>query len=134
MSEKLKNGDLKANPSKNNLLNVRLDVCKCGKTVCDYTVEVTAAVAGIFLGQAFNGMELALPAASYAVTAAGAATLKKDLLVLLDGVVQSVAVTLQANGADPDSLLIVIAGSLVAMGSINGTADFVKTNCKAASA
>ncbi len=131
----LKNIDFKANPeaSSNNAISVRADVCKCGKTKCDYTAQVTAAVTAVNLDGDYDGDKVYLPAASYAVSGPGATALKLALQAQLEGMVDNISTDIVVTYTDTttDTLDVTITNSLLEFKTLNAVA-FTKSNCEAA--
>lgn len=126
---KKQNADFRANPSASEgSLKVRADVCKCGATKCDYTATVTAAITAVNLAGDYDGHEVQLPAASYAVSSNGAAALETALKAELEGVVDDVDVTY--NDLSTDTLVVTITGSLLEFKNLNGSANFTESNCR----
>lgn len=127
---KLANKDFTINPKKNDgQIQIRMDACKCGKTKCDYSATVSAAVTAVVLGGDHDDDELALDAASYAVSSEGATALQKSIKTVLEDLADSVVVTY--TDAETDTLTVTVTGSLVVLKKLNNT-NFTVSNCKAA--
>ena len=125
---KLANNDFTINPEKNDgQIQIRMDACKCGKTKCDYTATVSAAVTKIETGAPYENDELALGAASYPVSTIGANALAADIKKVLDGLCDSVSVIY--TDAVTDTLEVTVTGSLIVLSKLNAT-SFSVSNCK----
>jgi|GEM_PF-4003286 len=125
---KLANNQFTINPDKNaGTLQIRADVCKCGATKCNYTQTVTAAITAINLNGDWDGDELLLDAASYPVSADGAADLEASIRVTLDGLIDDVEVVY--TDTTTDTLAVTVTGSLIPLKNINGSGSFTVSGC-----
>ncbi len=126
---KLKNEDFRINPaaSGTNAIKIRADVCKCGDTICDYTLQIPAAVTTIELDDDYIGHELLLLQAAYNVNAPEAALLETELKQLFDGVAENVSALYNSGTGTID---IAVKGSQVSIKSANAVYPFTKSACR----
>lgn len=126
---KLTNEDFRLNPeaSATNAIKIRADVCKCGATICNYSLQMSSGITKINLGGAYDGNDLQFTQPIYDLNTTDADKLQSELRQLLQGLTESITVVYNTMTGTMD---LTITGSQIEMKDANDAYPFSQANCR----